>query len=269
MQRTDNPIVVIASDLHCLGVGSLLRPGFKLSTGNELGLNTFQKWLWSQFETLTAEIVERFGDQFVLILNGDLLEGNHHRTTEILAVDEAEHALAAIHTLEPLVKHAAETYIVEGTECHTKAFEGFIGRELGAVKCPDTGRHSWAQLDIEVCGSLGTVRHHISTTARGYLEASALSIHLGNMIHSRAIHGRRVPKWMAAAHRHVAGAFDSPTRMALVTPAWQCLTRHGHKVVPDGRIEVGFAVLDFRTQRHGLPQRHWVTAIPDYEDSIE
>ncbi len=268
MIATNNPIVVLASDLHCLGVGSLLRPGFVMSTGNELGLNKFQQWLWAQFEGLTGEIVDRFGNGFDLILNGDLLEGNHHRTTEILAVDEAEHAAAAIHTLTPIREHASAIYVVEGTECHTKGWEHAIAKALDAVPDETTGHPAFAELNIEACGSFGTVRHHISTTSRAYLEASALSIHQGNMALSRALQGRRVPKWMAAAHRHVPGIYSRPTSLSVGTPCWQCLTRHGRKVVPDGRIEVGFVVLDFSKQRHGVPQAHWITSIPDYEDAV-
>ena len=184
------------------------------------------------------------GRPFPLIINGDAIEGNHHRSKELLHVDEVEHARAAIHTLEFFTEMADSVYVVEGTECHTKGWESYIGRELGAVRTP-SGRYSWPQLLIEIHGSLGSIQHHMPTTGRPHLEASAMSIMtvVGQTESRWARH--RVPQWFAGAHRHKKGMWTNWDAMWMVTPAWQTLTRHARKVVPFGKVSPGVLWLDW------------------------
>lgn len=261
---------LVASDLHCLSTFALLRPGFVTSEDNEIGLNKFQKWLWAQYESCLEE-VDRManGRKFALFINGDLIEGNHHRTKEILSVDEWEHARAAIYTLQPLVDRAAKIFVTEGTECHTGTLEHAIAKEIGAEKDPNTGRHAFTELPVEVHGCFGLIRHHMPTTSRVYLEASQLSIQLGNSQLSHARVGHRVPKFVCGAHRHRTGAYNDGNALMCVTPAWQGLTRFGRKVVPDGKITPGFVWLDWANREHGeIPDARIIIRNPEEREIV-
>ncbi len=247
---------LVASDLHAGSVFALLRPGFKTQEGNEIGLNPFQVWLWQQFESCLEE-VDRLADgrKFITVFNGDLLEGNHHRTKEIVMVNPVEHARHAAYLIEPILERSAYHAIVEGTECHTEAYEEMIGGQTKALKDPQTGRPIFKELNLEIHGCYGLFRHHMPTTSRMYLEASQLSIELGNCQLSYARMGLRVPKFVCAAHRHRPAKYSDGHGLFVVTPPWQGLTRYARKVVPDGKITPGFAWLDWRGKQPGeLPE---------------
>jgi hypothetical protein len=251
MSRT----AVVISDLHVLGQGGLLRPGFVTSEGNKIGLNPFQKWLWRCYESCLEELDSlRKKDKPILIANGDLIDGNHHRTIEILHPDPNEHAKAAIYTLEPLVNRCSKIYITEGTEVHTGDFEAYIGKELDAEKHKN-GRHVFPELWIEVHGCLGLVHHHMPTTARKHLEASQLSIQLANARSYSSAVNHQMPKWVAMGHRHASAWYTDGNIGSLVTPGWQGLTRYGRRVVPHGKTTPGLAFMDWRHVPKGFLPR--------------
>ena len=262
---------IICSDLHVGSTCAILRPGFKTTDGNVIGPNPVQLWMWEQFKSCCQEIKKLQGkSQSALILNGDLIDGNHHRTKEIVMVDEMEHARAAIFTLEPLIKLSSKTLVVAGTECHTKNLERLIGEGIGATRNPENGTHAFDMLNIEIHGCLGNIRHHMPTTSRTYLEASQLSIQLGNAQLSAVRQGDPMPKWIAGAHRHTPGYYSDGNGMMVVTPSWQGLTRYAQKVVPDGKMVVGMAFLDWRGKEKGeLPKVTQVQRRPDVKKRIQ
>ena len=245
-------LALVISDLHVLSTYALLRPGFKTENGNEIGLNKLQQWMWERFQSCLDEVRGLIGDDPCdLILNGDLIEGNHHRTKEILAVDQYEHARAASHTLEPAVELCDRVFIVEGTECHTGDLERAVGRDIGAEFNPESGHQSFPMLDIRYHGCLVNARHHMPTTSRVYLEGSQLTIQLGNAQLACARQGWEAPKVILAAHRHRVGLYSDGEAMMVVTPPWQGLTRYARKVVPDGKLVVGMILLDWREVEEG------------------
>lgn len=261
---------LVASDIHCLSTFAVLRPGFVTEEGNEIGLNKFQKWLWGAWEDCIAE-VDTFarGRKYFLILNGDLIEGNHHRTKEILACSEAEHMRAALYTLEDLTARASRIAIVEGTECHTGDFEGAMGSILKATRDPVTGKHVHKTFHFEMNGVPGMAYHHMPTTKRVYLEASGLGIELGNAQLSAARLGYPVPKIVLMAHRHRQGVYTDGNAIAACSPAWQGLTRFGRKVVPNGKLEPGFLWFDWEGKAVGeLPEVMIISRKPDPPEAI-
>ena len=61
--------------------------------------------------------------------------------------------------------------------------------------------------------------------------------------------GEPMPRVLAVAHRHVGGHVATTDGICLATPAWQALTRHGHKVAGAARCKPGAYLLDWR----GIP----------------
>lgn len=253
---SDSPTcALIVSDLHLGSDCAIMRPGFVTEEGNEIGVNLVQEWFWMQMQDLLAQAIKRAaGRKYVLILNGDLIEGNHHRTKEILMVDEFEHARAAIYTIKPLVKNASHVFITEGTECHTGNLERYIGKEIGANPTKG-GKYAWPILNIKIHGSMGSVRHHMPTTSRAWLTASQYSIQSTNAQIEAVRAHRDVPVWFAGAHRHKQGVFFDGDIVFAVTPSWQALTRFGRKVVPDANVRPGFVWLDWKDVEYGDPPK--------------
>lgn len=256
--KTKSKLVMVLSDLHVGSTVGLWPEGFVSNEGNTIGQNGLQKWLWSCWSDMTAFTNRIIGnDEFDLVINGDLVEGIHHRTLQVMTPDVGDQTDAVKQVLGDFAQSCSNLHIIKGTECHTRNDEVRLGRALGATKDKSTGQNAWDSLDLEVHGTLYNFAHHISATARPYLEASAHSIALGSLTHSRARTGLPVPKVMVRAHRHRHGIWDDGNQMSVVTGAWQCLTRHGYKVVPDAVPQPSVVIFDHRLADKGeLPLVH-------------
>ena len=229
--------VLVISDTHCGSSVALMPPGFVTDNGNEIKPNAIQEWLWQCWVHMIEEWVpEQTGtDPWALVINGDLVEGIHHHTTEIISSDFGDHleiARLCYDLFNQIPNPPAKIFITIGTEVHTRNCETRIGRAIGAQKDISTGRYAFQRLDLRVNGTHCAFRHHIGTTARPYLEASQLSIHLGVEQLSAAKNDLPIPKVLGCAHRHKHGMFRDSSGMCFVTGPWQFLTRFGYKVVP-------------------------------------
>ena len=251
-------IVMLLSDLHLGSTVGLWPDGFVSNEGMVLGQNKFQKWLWRCWQDMLKWSDGVIGSQpFELVINGDLVEGIHHRTLQVVSPDVGDQTAAVMDVLSPLASKATRVHVIKGTECHTRNDEVRIGRALDGTVDPTTGQHAWDSLDLEVNGTLFNFAHHISASIRSYLEASAHSIALGALTHSRARAGKPVPKVMVRAHRHRHGVWTDGNQMSAICGAWQGLTRHGFKVVPDAVVQPSCIIFDTRTTDKGeLPLIH-------------
>jgi hypothetical protein len=239
--------ILLLSDLHIGSTVGLWPEGFIANEGFSIGQNKFQKWLWECWKDMLAwSTKELNGCDYEVVLNGDLVEGIHHRTIQVMSADVGDQSTAVIEVLGQMAAKASRLHVIKGTECHTRNDEIRVGAALNATKDPATGQNAWDMLDLEVNGTLCNFAHHITATARPYLEASAHSIALGSITHSRARSGKPVPKVICRAHRHRHGIWSDGNQMSIITGPWQGLTRHGNKVVPDAIPQPSAVILDFR-----------------------
>ncbi len=254
-------LAVVLSDTHCGSTLGLLPPGFETLEGNEVKQNAAQRWLWECWtdanERWIPGIVGK--DKYALIINGDLIEGIHHGTSQVVSADVTDHVSAAVETMKPLTKNAAQTFVTVGTECHTKNTEHAIAKSIGATPDPNSKRGAWDKLYLTVAGVPCLFQHHISTTSRYYLRASRLSIAMGNEQLTAMGNGHTPPKVLGAAHCHLFDKYDNGKSLTFTTGAWQFGTRHVAKVATAGfqRPEPTIAILDWRDRKDGeLPQFH-------------
>ena len=251
-------LMAVVAGLHAGSTVGLLPPDFKTIEGTEVRQNAIQQWLWTCWQDALGYVHEIAGDdELALVNNGDSVEGVHHRTTQVISPDVQDHVNAAIALLDPLVKRASRFFVVRGTECHTNNREITIGKAMGAEINPEIGIPAFDRLTIDVNGVRCVFRHHMTTSMRTYLEASAMSIHLAEEQLQAARNGEPIPRIVCAAHRHCHGYYGTAREMFIVSPPWQALTRFGHKVVSDKRTKPGLYLLDWRGKKPGeLPEVH-------------
>lgn len=189
--RNSPRIAVFLSDLHVGSTVGLLRPNFTTHEGYSVSLNPVQKWLWECWQDCWEWANSVIGaDYFVAVVNGDLIDGNHHDTREIWSPDEADHASACTEILKDSLKGASAVYITEGTNVHTKNAEHGIAASLDLpVRKPRGKLAAWPELRLSIAGTYCEIDHHMPTTMRSYLEASQLSITLGDIRNQRAREG--------------------------------------------------------------------------------
>jgi len=240
----------------------LLPPGMTTAEdAHPMVQNEWQRWLW-QCWGRANRWMEKIanGDPYALVLNGDMTEGIHHRSTQVVSGDKQDHVSIAIEILEPLAKRAEKTYLVKGTECHVHANEVAIGKALKAEINDETQKHAFDRLALDACGVRCVFRHHIGTSIRMALEATQLSVILVEETAEAIKNGEAPPRIVCAAHRHKFGFYLNGRSMCVVSAPWQGLTRHGHKVVSQARTQPGVYALDWRGITDGeLPILHYRT----------
>lgn len=243
--------VLTVSDLHVGGTTALCPRNYTTLNDNLLGLSGLQEWLIDRWDAMVADALKHInGEPFLLVVNGDVIEGDHHRNIQIWSPDTNDHIEAARMLLAPLVAKSAMVAFVEGTECHTRGAEHILANDFGSktLEDSDRGKGAWARLDINISGHRCVWHHHMPTTSRQWLRHNAIGAMLANEQLSAARSQEPVPFVLGMAHRHQADEISSSHGMAFVTPCWQMLTRYGYKVVPqaaDSRIVVGGMLLDF------------------------
>jgi hypothetical protein len=255
-------LAIVVSDIHCGSDVGLAPPEITTKAGNYVchGKNLVQQWLWGMWAEGCERVAQIVGkDPAALVVNGDATEGVHHRNEASTITASIEtHTEIAEACLSPLSGLAKKTYIVKGTECHTLGMEDRLAERLGAVS--GKARDKWL---FEINGCLIDAAHHTSTTSRAYLEASAMSIHLGNARVNYARCGHRIPRVFLRGHRHCGGYYSDGQGMYVITGAWQALTRHGYKVVTDSIPRPTMVVLDWRGKPNdSLPTVHEIVFTP-------
>jgi hypothetical protein len=252
-------LAVVISDTHVGSTVGLWPEKYTSIEGVPLGQNAAQKWLWQRWIDATKKWLPKIvgSDDYVIILNGDLVEGVHNKTLQVMTPDPADQSRAVKLVLESLFENASKVFMTLGTETHTRNDELRIGYDLGAEKDPETGHHAFSELHLEIHGCYGVARHHLGTAGSPYLEAGGIGRAMNTEIMEAARCGARIPRWMMRAHRHRHGIVTDGNSLMGVTGAWQLLTRYGHKVVPSASPEPSIIVMDWRNCNRGeLPKIH-------------
>jgi hypothetical protein len=259
MEHSMPRLLAVVSDLHCGSVTGLLPPDFTTVEGNTIGLSEVQRFLWASWLDATQRWLPGVlgSDPWNLIVNGDVIEGVHHGTKQVISPDTKDHTAAAIAVLRPLVEKARRTYMIRGTECHTGNAEVTVGEALATAINRETGKPFWDRLTLDICGVRCVFRHHIGTSVRSYTSDTQLGIARSEEIVEAVKNGEPHPRVIGCAHRHKWGRAEDDESLCVVSPPWQMLTRFGHKVVSQSRTKPGIYVLDWRGLDDGeLPRVH-------------
>lgn len=257
-KRRRPELVLVLSDLHVGSTVGLMPPDFETVEGNKIEHNAVQRFLWESWLDMNEWLSRTTeGANYAVVINGDLIEGDHHGTKQIWSKDTSDHVRAAEICLQPVLSRAVSLFIVRGTECHTNNHEVSLGRILKAVNNPDTGLPSFDRLHLSVNGCRCVFRHHIGTSIRSWTGATQLAAVLAEETIQAVNNGEPPPQVVCAAHRHKFGSYTNGHGTVVISPPWQMLTRHGFKVVPEARTQPGAYILDWRGKpEEALPHVH-------------
>lgn len=238
--------IVVVSDLHCGSTLGLCPPIVTLDNGSEYHHSKSQAWMWERW-------VERFkpavakakrGGASYLILNGDLVDGNHHGTTQILSGNPCAQAQAALESIAVLTALKFDhIFVIRGTGAHSGpsgASEEGIGEVVGAERDPDTHTSSWWVLRLEIDGVRFDFRHHGRAGQRPWTEASIAAYLAHQIWMEHARRGLRHPDVAVRSHVHkFSDSHDAAPTRAIVTPSWQIKTEFAHKVATESIADIG------------------------------
>lgn len=244
---------VFVSDMHAGSTVAVCPPEIRLDDGGHYGASRAQLWLWERWGWFWKRVTEvcdqHQADETRHIYNGDIVDGDHHQTPQILsrhpgAQSAVTEALLAI----PMALNPDFLFFVRGTEVHvgtgasTEEATAKAWKERGQNVQPDidSGAASWWHLRMETQGKLYDVTHHGRTGFREHTRGSAASLYAADIFLSHVRRGERHPDFAIRGHFHRWNdSYDAQPTRFIQLPAWQLKTGYTHKKHADSVSDVG------------------------------
>jgi hypothetical protein len=227
----------------------------------------FREWVRVQWGSFCDHIVSTYGNNYVLVVNGDAMEGIHHGGRELVASSWTKQTRWAAEMLRPLAN--GPVYFVRGTECHTWDDEDELATQLenakiDVVKSSRGLAHDTARFELN--GLMHWSRHHSGVPGRRWTAEGAVANHLADTRLEAINGGHRPPDVLAVAHGHQYSVAQGQCGgMALRTPSWKGLDRHTFKASRAEVPCVGGVVLDYRQcqPKEFAHVRPWLRYLPE------
>lgn len=256
MTAKRKPVVLaVTSDHHCGSTLGLCPPEkVRLDDSGFYEASKAQKALWHCWEDFwkrVAALRKRANASLIVVYNGDLFDGDHHNTSQIISRNPEPTAYVADRVLGKLSPVWAlkpqRVFVVRGTEVHvgqSGSSEEAFARAIGAERDPEGDTWSWWRLPLEVHGVLFDFQHHGRMGTRPWTEQSGVTNLAAHIVFEHARLGWRVPAVAVRSHRHVFGDSGTgmPTRV-IATPGWQGKTAFTHRVVPEAIQQYGGVIV--------------------------
>jgi len=224
-------IIAVVSDLHVGSSIGLCASKLDLADGGVYQPSKFQQELYKGWIKFIQHVDKLPADKKVLVVNGDLVDGDHHGTVSIVTNNIEVQEEAAIQLLKPAAKNFDAAYVVRGTEAHTQPgaqSDERIAKGIGASLDESTGQYSRWQLWLDVDGVVFNVAHHIGTTSSAAYESSAVMREMVAALVEAGQWEQRLPDVLIRSHRHRYIKVAIPSArgeiQAAVTPGWQLKT---------------------------------------------
>lgn len=265
-------LVAAIADTHCGSQLGLCPPeGVEFSRGGRYLPNRGQQWSWECFEDF-AETVRRiaYDEDRALhwIINGDLHDGDHHNTSEILSRNLEMQAYCSRRVLEVIRKtDPQKLYVVKGTETHggpennSETLAAF-----GATADRGETSQEWAtwHLRTRIGGVLIDAQHHGRQGTRPWTMGSALQTQGLELWVESLEAGDDVPDLAIRADKHVYGYSGREMRgvPVVVLPPWQLKNAFGSRVAPNSRAGIGGVFVRIQDGDFTLDKKLYRPALP-------
>lgn len=263
--------VIIVSDLHCGCQFGLCPPVVHLDGAGMYQHSKFQATVWGYWSEFWEQWVPRVtrNEPFAVVVNGDTLDGVHHKSNHQFTHNKADQQRVAEHVLRPIVEKCnGRFYMTRGTEAHvgqSAENEENLAKALGAI--PDEmGRHSRFEIWMQVGSCLAHILHHIGTTGSLAYETTALMKEFAESCTEAARWGNRPPDVVVRSHRHRHAEVRVPTESTygycFTTAGWQLKTPFVWKI-PGGRLttpQIGGSLI--RQGDEEFYTRHFTRTLP-------
>lgn len=257
MGKHGKPVVLACvSDIHAGGTTALCPDKITLDDGGEYHASKAQRWLfqcWRDYWARVAERRDRLGAELYAVFNGDMVEGDHHRTTQILSGNpNAQAAVVNAAMAVPLALKPHRLVFVRGTEAHVgqsasaeeRIADGLRRDKRPVVEEPETRTASWWHWRAEIQGVRLDVTHHGRTGQREHTRGGAAVLHAHDILLSHVKAKHPPPDLCLRAHYHKFNdSHDACPVRVVTTGAWQLATSHVHKIAADSLADIGGAIV--------------------------
>lgn len=252
--------IAVVSDLHCGSTVAVCPPSLHLDDGGTYQASRHQLWLWQLWKDFW-ERVERERDEedaeLYVVYNGDLVDGDHHDTPQIMSRNPVAQAMVLTDVLDvPEGLGADKIFVVRGTGSHVgksgsseeKVAMGMRDKGLPLQGDPERDTASWWHLRMDVQGLRLSFTHHGRTGYRPWTRPNASNLLAMQIFTEHALNGERHPDIAIRSHyhRYMESARGGCPTYVLQTPAWQLATAYVHKVAPESLADIGGVIITIR-----------------------
>jgi len=211
--KTKPAILAISSDHHAGSTVGLCPPVFNLDDGGTYKASTAQRWLWSCWLDYIAAVQNTAAAHdtgYTAIMNGDIIEGNHHHTTQVISNNETTQMRIAEAALSPLLEDADAAYFVRGTPAHVggqarleeRIAESYYWEHDPArsLTVKDGDNYTRWHLALDVNGTLFDIGHHGAIGRLPWTKANGVNRIAAQTIIGAHQGGARCPNVVIRAH---------------------------------------------------------------------
>ncbi len=236
-------VLAVVSDLHTNSTIGLCPPRVHRDDGGEYRPSPAQRWLWRNWLHYCARVqtvAEQHDAKVVTVFNGDIYDGDHHNTTQIITRNEATMDRIAWDVCKKLVDISERVYVMRGTESHVGAAakheEGFANDLTNIVRSETAASWYWLQMELE--GVRFDIAHHGEGLGkRSWTKLNALGRMATGTVMDYVTGGMKVPHVLLRAHFHqfLPSGRVYPVEVVAM-PAWQLATAHVLKSIPNASM---------------------------------
>lgn len=227
---------VVVSDLHSNSTSGLVAGAFQRRVGGVWKPTAGQRWLWAAWLDFWNVRIrglreQHRPDQFWITLAGDVTDGDHHETTQIITRDPAEQLELAVEVLAPAIEEADHVFVATGTPTHVGNagwMEERIAHDIGATKpYARLPGYSALKLRLNCAGVKFNIAHKWSMGTMPHTRPNSAN-KLAFFAQAIAIERRtHVPDVIIRAHQHRwADSGRNYATLAIQLPCWQLPTEY-------------------------------------------
>lgn len=266
-------LLAVVSDLHAGSSVALCPPRITLDDGGSYEASKAQRWLWDCWLDYWAHVEAKraalHADLYV-VFNGDMVEGAHHGTTQILSGNPTAQAAVLDACLTPVLALKPDRLVVvRGTEAHVgqsgsseeRIASGLRKDKRPVIGDPDTTMASWWHFRAEIQGVRLDIAHHGRTGQREHTRAGAASLHAHDILLSHVKRDEPYPHLCIRGHYHrFNDSHDAAPVRVITTGAWQLKTGFVHKVAADTMADIGGLVVVIQDGTYSAEKIHFQAA---------
>lgn len=258
---------VCISDLHCGGTTAIF-PDYKMDftlNGKKSYNHTptiEQKAMYRHLMKSAKIIKERAkGKQIAVRVNGDVIEGSHHNTVEVVSTFPQHHIEIFKEVFDEFlselgfsVKNGDILIFTSGTEAHTTWIDNEVVQLYSHF-----GAEFYDELKTVVNGRLLWFTHHGANGGNGHNEGNAYHNWLKSIYFNSLKEKQRPPDVVVSSHFHksISDVYvqDWHYMYGFLLPSYQMKTRYAIRATPFQRNDIGLQTFNITAEGGVVPHR--------------
>lgn len=252
------------SDLHCGGATALMPPMWRNADGLEIRQNRAQAWLWERWMDLAGRLRrEASSVPVIAVFNGDIVEGRHHETPQLVSVEADDHADIAHEVVDMVAAQCRRLMFVAGTDAHV-GYQGrtenivaktFAAEGKDVIRPGEGALWVWPVALANIAGIEFNIAHHGRGSGLERNRNNGASAEAADQAIEAMFNGLPTPRYVLRGHTHrfAHGHYTRTNTTALTSGCWQLSTSHGHRIRPHNPPDIGcwlIRIYDDGTTQH-------------------